>query len=46
MKYFLISGFVYNVILDVRFEITRVKRSDYWLITPNQQTFCIETNIF
>ena len=19
---------------------------DYWLITPNQQTFCIETNIF
>ena len=19
---------------------------DYWLITPNHQTFCIETNIF
>ena len=19
---------------------------DYWLVTPNQQTFCIETNIF
>ena len=30
------------------FEIARVKRSqcDYWLITPNQQTFCIENNVF
>ena len=29
-------------------EIARVKRTkrDYFLIAPNQQTFCIETNIF
>ena len=26
-------------------KIARTKR-DYWLITPNQQTLCIETNIF
>ena len=36
------------------FEIARVKqgqfqnfqKSDYWIITPNQQRLCIETNIF
>ena len=32
------------------FKISRVNRSkqtcDYWLITPNQQTLCTETNIF
>ena len=27
------------------FEIARVKRG-YWSITSNQQTLCIETNIF
>ena len=27
-------------------QISRTKHDGYWLITPNQKTLCIETNIF